>query len=126
MHKKTQFKKTHRIRTLRFFDLRKRHRLDAPSVFLIYENLGPTGFAGFLMILPNDYVYVKRISDRVRSTCSYMYVYGTCREKRRRRGVDSIKVIDSYSPHFEENRPTTFVGFLDFKKTGTNRVPAFS
>jgi len=36
----------------------------------------------------------------VRSTCSYMNMYGTCRGKRRRRGVDSIKDVYMYRPHF--------------------------
>ena len=44
MYKKTQLEKMHRIRPLCFLDFRKRHRPDSPSVFLIEENIGLTGF----------------------------------------------------------------------------------
>jgi len=49
VYKKTR-PKTHRIRPLRFLNSRERHRPDPPSVFLIFENVGPTGFSGFLRI----------------------------------------------------------------------------
>ena len=45
MYKKTQPKKTHRIRPLRFLNPREKHRPDCPSLLSIEENVGPTGFS---------------------------------------------------------------------------------
>ena len=44
---------------------------------------------------------------------------------RRRGGVASIKDVYSYRPRYE-HRPTAFIRFLEFKKTGTDRFRAFS
>ena len=48
------------------------------------------------------------------------------RGERVRRGVDSLKVVYVYMPHFLEHRPTAFVRFLNFKNTRTDRFRAFS
>jgi len=39
------------------------HRPDAPSVFLIYENVGPTGFSGLLMNQEDWVVYFRVIQE---------------------------------------------------------------